>query len=771
MNRPSLSAEQLAVVQSKAGRLVVRASAGSGKTRTLVERYVNLVIEGGFSPDNIVAITFTNKASAELRERIVHELRAQNRYRDAQLAESGPIGTTHSFFERCLRENSIEAGIDPAFEIFDGSEDRQMLLDIIRNVIVTADLTDENISLLIQTLLGKPSWRGGGQPTFVLEQPMEKIIGSFRGTGWSPGELEERYGTVESTLRTWQKIYCSTHGLDEGFLSDPESFVRRLNAEPGLLKSKIHLQKKDTDVDSIRAAQFTVGLIKLSLQAWTTFESAIRRRGGLDFNAIELEMRRMLRTQPRVAKRLQAKYKVLMMDECQDVSPLQRETLALIGFEQEVFVGDVKQSIYSFRLADPEGFERLANESETLELSRNYRSSDAILRLVDTVFEEAMKSYSPMLPKAEFDLDAEPEAVSPEGVERWNLEASNPLAIADAIIKYLNDAEVWGEDTPQVTVLVEKSVVGQMLMSALRQRGIEAEYRGDSARFYTKLEVRDVANALRAVANPTNDYALLALLRSCFVGVSLDTLFDLGRLGYIWDHLADYSPAVEGDRAILDQFLVWFKPLTAQADRLNAWEIISKLYATSPFLPELAQRRRGVQMLANARKLLTLAIEFADEGPGEFADRIEKIRELQHKEGEAAIGDGHLATVEIMTAHSSKGLEFDNVIVATLGRVPRRKENLETSLGEGLISFDYAPDGENLFHRMTLNKRKEKDAEENLRLAYVAMTRAKKRLILLCSPKMRAPTAGSVVMSVLRERTDLIREREFTPGLTADQDR
>ena len=92
--------------------------------------------------------------------------------------------------------------------------------------------------------------------------------------------------------------------------------------------------------------------------------------------------------------------------------------------------------------------------------------------------------------------------MTPEGVERWNLEASNPLAIADAIIKYLNDAEVWGEDTPQVTVLVEKSVVGQMLMSALRQRGIEAEYRGDSARFYTKLEVRDVATRASTTTDP-----------------------------------------------------------------------------------------------------------------------------------------------------------------------------------------------------------------------------------------------------------------------------
>lgn len=192
MTEIGLTEEQRRIAFSDRSRFAIRASAGAGKTRVLVERYVWHVVEGGLSPEQILTITFTRKAAAEMKQRIVDRLRGAGLEEQAKLAQIGPIQTIHGFCERLLRENALAAGIDPKFEVLaDSPIGKQIMSEALRQAL--ADLAETSTPVR-DLLLQRAGTRSQHDPYLgPLAVPIEVAVDRLRGSGLRPSELAEHY--------------------------------------------------------------------------------------------------------------------------------------------------------------------------------------------------------------------------------------------------------------------------------------------------------------------------------------------------------------------------------------------------------------------------------------------------------------------------------------------------------------------------------------------------------------------------------------------------
>jgi ATP-dependent exoDNAse (exonuclease V) beta subunit len=187
--------EQIEIINQEDGFSVVLASAGSGKTFVVVERYLRLVREFRVRPSQILTITFTKKAAAEMKRRIVDRLFGVDLFEQAQEAETGPIQTIHSFYERLLRENSVEAGMDPKFELATGAESDRLKRDAVRHVINSSeDDESELIALFVKSSVGKSEYGRNGAYE-KLEKETIDILNYMRSSGHEPTFFEELYAS------------------------------------------------------------------------------------------------------------------------------------------------------------------------------------------------------------------------------------------------------------------------------------------------------------------------------------------------------------------------------------------------------------------------------------------------------------------------------------------------------------------------------------------------------------------------------------------------
>jgi ATP-dependent exoDNAse (exonuclease V) beta subunit len=472
----------------------------------------------------------------------------------------------------------------------------------------------------------------------------------------------------------------------------------------------------------------------------------MEQRQILDFSGLEERAVRLLRRSETTCERLRRQIRIVMVDEAQDLNPLQYELLGLIGTGRELLVGDTQQSIYGFRQADVRHFSRRASSGASLRLSRNYRSQPGILSFVDFVFgNEWRGDYLPMSDTAApMDLDGDvPRGFG--GVEIWRQEAED----WDGVAEHVGELLAEGIAPKEIAVLVRDGGGAQRALAGLQGAGIPARVAGGSERFYTRLEVRDLANALRAIADPYDDFSVLACLRSPFVGLSLDSVMLLGRDSGVIERLESFEPPVERDAELIAEFLGWYRPLRGIADRLAAWEVLAELFAKTPLLTTLARRDRADQLLANVRKLLALAVNEPELGPLEFAERIREIQDLRHKEGDAPADEEDANVVTIMTVHKSKGLEFPVVVLPQTNKnlaAPPRDLVVEPRLGLVCPKFGRFP---SLMYKYLADLRRTRDEAEELRVLYVALTRAQKRLCICTYPPKRDRTFSKIISDAI----------------------
>lgn len=747
----SLTEEQLAVVESDDPRLNVEAAAGAGKTRVLVERYLRHVVEQGIGPESILTITFTKKAAAEMKGRIVTALRGRKLFDEAQAAETGPIQTIHSFCERLLRENSLAAGLDPAFDVLDDADSRRLILACVREALAS-DLEEEPFAeRLVAHLTGRPTQGGerSRSPYARLEEEVASVLNDIRATGVLPLQLRQWYADPDALAAFWEETIVGS--------IPPETAAAMAKIDAPSLQERLYQAHRATDhkapwcsgkpdpAAEAEALEQACGLVQLACAAWWRLEAEMASRQALDFTKLESEAVKLLTKYPDVRDRLARQYRVAMVDEAQDVNPQQDKLITALNVESRMIVGDIQQSIYGFRLADVDLF-RARTADGSLTLSRNWRSEAGILRFVDHVFGGQWADYKPMAPSVPLNLD---EVTTPgfEHVEVWRHAAPDASATAGYIRELLDEGVRPGE----IAVLVRAASAAQRMKNGLDGEGIPSRIAGGSERFYTRLEVRDLSNALRAAADPLDDYSLLAALHSPVAGLSLDAVVQLAADGPgVLARLEPERLSNDDDQAKLSQFLTWFIPLQRVADRLPAGEALAEIFAASPFLANMARREDGAQAIANSRKLLALALSEPELGPGEYAERIWETQEVRHKEGDAP-ADAAEDVVTLMTIHKAKGLEFPVVVLPdTMAgfRSSPREVLVDPRLHMVTVKPGRVPP---LAHRFVEEQRAARDQAEGLRLLYVALTRAQKRLCVCLYPTNARVSMNSVLTQSLRE--------------------
>jgi ATP-dependent helicase/nuclease subunit A len=753
-DRIRLSSEQQAVLDADHGRLVVEASAGAGKTRVLVERYLRHVTADGIAPDRILTITFTRKAAAEMKGRIVARLRELGRIEEAQRAETGPIQTIHAFCERLLRENALEAGLDPEFEILSEAQAARLADRCVREAIAEAEAHGTELRDLLTELAGRRAWKDAS-PHGLLETAARTVLRDLRGAGMTPGELKSKHGDPGSLLECWQ-----SEVLKEAL---PELLFAMANVPQEEFHHRLQKAYKDLGVPlppwlrplpswpaDLECAAHATGLAALVASAWVRFDERMEQEQALDFTALEMRAVDLVSRSDPTRERLQQSYRVVMVDEAQDVNPLQHALLDALGIDSELFVGDAQQSIYGFRQADVGLFRERRDRSEGMRLSKNYRSEEGILRFVDCLFGRLWgDGYAPMCDPPtpmDFTVDGVPDFGA---VEVWRQKDRDTSGIAQAV----SDLVGGGCPPRDIAILVRQGWFGNEILRALEAVGVPARVVGGTERFFTRLEVRDLANALQALADPYDDFALLATLRSPFCGLSLDAVALLAKQAPVYEALATFKSPVEEDVAKLERFYGWFEPLSRFADRLPAWELLSALLPVSGYLEALAARPGAEQSIANVRKLLGLAAQEPELGPLEFAEGIREIQDLRHKEGDAPAIEDDADVVTILTIHKSKGLEFPVVILPDTHQVPSKiPKRVEVESRKRTLTTFFGDD-EALYHRWIADRRRDRDAEEELRVLYVAMTRAQKRLCVVAHESAQDGSMARTILSTLTLRT------------------
>jgi len=751
--------QQREVIESDHPHLLITAAAGSGKTGVLVEKFLRLVRQGR-QPDEILTITFTRKAAAEMKRRIVARLLEDGNAHAAQIAETGPIQTLHGFCERLLRENSVAAGLDPEFEILDGAESRRLLARSVAEALTVGfeDPDDEPVIELVRTLAGRGGGRRGAldSPHQVLIRSVEMIVDKFRGSRIDVDELDRMGANPEGLAASWVAAASCTLPQEVAELwSQPGTTVGLLAAackQAGIQRPN-WLMPLDDGVEV--AARHTCALLQLAARTWRRLERDMIRSHRLDFVLLERLAVDLVSNVDQVRERLAQQYPVVFVDEAQDLNPMQYRLLGCLEGASRMLVGDEQQSIYAFRLADVELFRNHPAETGVapLSLTLNFRSDPGILAFVDTLFGTIWPSYRPMAAEGNvIDLAGAP-VPSFEGVELWPMEQRDTIGVAMRVRGLVEDVVREGGRPGDICVLVRQSQFGIDLLRRLQRMGVLARLAGGTERYFTRMEVRDVANMLRALVDPGDDFSLLASLRSPFVDLSLDGIVLLSadrEAGPNVYHRLRNVPLSEADQAKIEGFTTWFDPLSRSADRMGAAEVIAELFAITPYLERLARRVNGPQLLANSRKLLALAAGRPEEGPVEFAERVRETQGLGHKEGEAPIDDEGADSVQIMTIHKAKGLEFPVVVVPeTHARTTKRfSRDVRVDARIPMVTTAFTG-GKSPISLFIEEREAMRDMEEEWRVLYVALTRAERRLCVVIDPRNRPDTfAGAIGKAV-----------------------
>ncbi|MCE5248381.1 MAG: UvrD-helicase domain-containing protein [Candidatus Polarisedimenticolia bacterium] len=604
------------------GPLLILAGAGSGKTRVITCRVAHLVGTRGVDPRSIVALTFTNKAAAEMRERAEQLL--------GHALGGAYLGTFHSFGLRLLRANAVAAGLQPDFVVYDTADQQA----IVRKAMKEVGLEES-----------------GTTPRKILS-----IISSYK------------------------------NGL--------------------------------VDVDEAEgAAKFPNE--RMDAACYRIYEEALRRAGALDFDDLLVRPARLFAARPEILERYARRIEWLLVDEYQDTNPLQyRIVRQLTTLRRNLCcVGDEDQSIYAFRGADIRNildFGRDFPEATIVKLEQNYRSTGNILAAASAVIGHNKRRHAKTLWTS-----------GSQGAKVRVHTASNDREEADFVVGRMQElAREEGTPLDQMAVLYRTNSLSRLLEDRLLARRVAYRVVG-SLRFYDRKEIKDLLAWLRLVVHPGSDQDFLRAAQTPPRGIGEKTLEELGeRAKAKGIPLHDAAVEAAADEAVpqrtrkaLDAFLGTIHDL---ADLSKTISTVASVQSAIDALDYLEYLRKAHPNDHDGREenigsFLAAAREHdeggAPDGMAGFLDRVSLRSDTDDVQGERG-------GVSLMTVHSAKGLEFDVVFVV----------GLNEDLFPHLLSAD---DPEAI--------------EEERRLLYVAMTRARKRLTLTLARERRPfgkPTAA-----------------------------
>ncbi len=495
-----------------------------------------------------------------------------------------------------------------------------------------------------------------------------------------------------------------------------------------------------------------------------------RQAGMLDYEDLETLTRDLLAGDEGLRRHIAGRYRLVLVDEFQDINPLQCEIIRLLDQDNLLLVGDENQSIYGFRDAEVELFrregERAEREGRFLTLGDNFRSQRQILSFVDFLFDRD-QMLRPGYLRLEPCAPAEPDPGEPRVeivlVDKkcggdGELDADHARVaearLVAARLQALKDED--GYDFGEMAILFRSRKAIAVFQRELEAAGIDC-YLAAGRGYFERLELGDVINLMKLLVNPLDDKALAAVLRSPYAGAGDDVLFWLGRAakegeGYrrpFWELVreGDGLEKLGGDeRRRLERFVDEFTRLRSLARRGDLSRLAEAACDFNDYRAALATGGRGRRGLANLEKFVALAAEFAETRGGHlesFVSFLEHQQGARVQEVDAPVEEEGVEAVTLLTIHAAKGLEFPVVVLPQLGADMPRDD-------KPLVLLDRAPgggcglyyrhvgtriadevDGPAFDYARLEEEEKEREAAEEKRLYYVAMTRARSRLLLV----------------------------------------
>jgi ATP-dependent exoDNAse (exonuclease V) beta subunit len=586
--------EQAAAIAVRGRDVLLEAGAGTGKTGVMVDRYCRLVCDSGLSPDSILAFTFTDKAAAELRQRIRTELarRAERGSERAAAALAGIGGawitTIHGFCNRVLAAHPVAAGVDPTFRVLDAPEASR----------AAREAFDDAVVEFLEA--GRPAMGGPAQGDAAREETVAAydleglratiaaVHDELRSRGVADPKLPEpprpdpaaaiarAAAAAEECLEELREKNGKRGEADRELLERALELLGGSGAEPSLeellalaTKSKAkalapYKEAVDAAVAQVAAAGeggVVYGHLAELLELFSArFEAAKERRAGIDFEDLQILAARLLE-RAEIGEHYRSRFRQILVDEFQDTNRLQLRLIeSLRGPKTElVVVGDELQSIYGFRHADLEVFRRQREEidrradAELMRLSGNFRSRPEVVGAVNLCGETLLgDAYTPLRVGTEA---SEPGTVEllltardgwdAEGIElEPAIDGSTPLnCLAEArfVAERLRELADAGVPRAEMVVLLRAFTHLDAYEDSLERAGLRPYVVGGRG-YWSQQQVADVCALLAVVANPLDDHALFGALASPACAVAPDTLWLLrkaaGKRRHVW-------PAVE----------------------------------------------------------------------------------------------------------------------------------------------------------------------------------------------------------------------------------
>jgi DNA helicase-2/ATP-dependent DNA helicase PcrA len=622
-----LNPEQRRAAEQIAGPVIVIAGAGSGKTRVLTYR-IAYMIENDIRPSEILALTFTNKAAKEMKERIAHlvgEVEAKQLW----------MGTFHSIFARILRIEASKLGYSQNFTIYDSDDSKSLIKKIINEL----NLDDKT---------------------------------------YKPAQIQQRISGAKNALIT-AELYKS---------------------------------------DSIVAEEDRSARRPLTGEIYSRYEQRCFQAGAMDFDDLLLKTYLLLNNFPALLLKYQEKFKFILVDEYQDTNTTQASILRKLAARHEniCVVGDDAQSIYSFRGASIKNilsFQKEYSEAKLFKLEQNYRSTGTIVEAAN----DLISKNKEQLKKKVWTHNDTGERIRLLKAHSDNEEGN---LIAAEVIAVRREFQVPAKD---FAILYRTNYQSRAIEEALRKKDIPYRIYGGLS-FYQRKEVKDCVAYFRAVINPRDEEAVMRIINLPKRGIGDTTLNKLSISATenscsVWEIMLNpqkFGVTLPTSTVIkLKEFCSLIGGLNSISEKENAFDLAMKILNMSGLLREMHSDKtiEGVNRYENIQELLSGIKEFVETPQNEELDA--EVRDLttsktmsRYLQDIALLTDADKAdpdadVVSLMTIHASKGLEFPFVFVCGL------EENLFPSL---------------------LSTQSRADLEEERRLFYVSVTRAKMKLIL-----------------------------------------
>ena len=605
-----LNPEQEQAVKHFKGPLLILAGAGSGKTRVLTHRIAYLIEEYGVNPWNILAITFTNKAAGEMRERVDNIVTSG--------AEYIWVSTFHSACVRILRRHIEALGYSRSFTIYDADDQRTLMRDILKYLQL------------------------------------------------DPKKFKERsvLGAISSAK-------------DE--MITPEEYERR--AAGDYLK-------------------------EIYARAYREYEKRLRDSNALDFDDLIVKTIRLLQDNPEILDYYQNRFRYIMVDEYQDTNTAQFELIRLLALKYQnlCVVGDDDQSIYKFRGANIYNilnFEHHFPDATVIKLEQNYRSTQNILDAANAVIANNQG-------RKEKRLWTDNGAGDKITFEQLDTAAEEADFVARDIARRVRKGEYQYKDC---AILYRTNAQSRLFEERFITANIPYKIFG-GVNFYARKEVKDLLAYLKTIDNGQDDLAVRRIINIPKRGIGAASINKVALYAQeqeisFYDALcvAEQVPGLGKAAAKIRPFVLFIQSMKAKAKLLSVADLLQEVIETTGYVRELEAEGtdEAEARIENIDELISKAVDYAE---GEEAPTLNGFLENVALVADIDSFDENSDYVVLMTLHSAKGLEFPNVYLA----------GLEDGLFPSYMSIT--------------SDNSQAEIEEERRLAYVGITRAKKNLTI-----------------------------------------